>query len=232
MRWSKCSWYSKPYDASCHKCQRGRLVERCLVSGRGISVYDYRARDVYVWLLDKLDKGCLCVITGQGMCMYDCWTRDICVWLPGKGCVCMITGQGISVYDYRARDVYLWLLDKGCVCMITGQAGQGMSVITGNGISVYNKWAWDCVNDSSKAHFDSIWKANSETDWTAAVTVVRAFLAESKGRRYRRLYDRCCFCRDSIQNRTMSVCPSVVALYQRLNRSLGLHAIRYCNFYD
>jgi hypothetical protein len=34
------------------------------------------------------------------------------------------------------------------------------------------------------------------------------------------------------QNRPMSVCPSVVALQRRLNRSLGLYAIRYCSLYD
>jgi len=169
MRWSKCSWYSKLYDASCHKCQRGRLVERCLVSGRGISVYDYRARDVYVWLLDKLSKGCLCMITGQGMCMYDYWTswaRDACLRLQGKGRLCVITGQagqGVSVYDYWTRDACLRLQGKGRLCVITGQAGQGLSVIIATGISVYDKWAWDlcerqqystfCVNDSSTAHF-------------------------------------------------------------------------------
>ena len=86
-------------------------------AGQGISVYGYWtrwARDICVWLLDKLGKGYLCMVTGQLMCMYDyCWTswaRDICVWLLDKGCVCMITGQngqGISVYGYWTRDVYV-----------------------------------------------------------------------------------------------------------------------------
>jgi hypothetical protein len=142
MRWSKCSWYSKPYDASCHKCQRGRLVERCLVSGRRICV----------WLPGK---GCLCMITaqaGQGMSVYDyctSWSRDVCVWLPdelGKGCLCIISGRGMCMYVYWTswtREVCIRLPGKGRLCMITGQAGQGMSVIIGNGISVYDKWAWD-----------------------------------------------------------------------------------------
>ena len=146
MRWSKCSWYSKPYDASCHKCQRGRLVERCLVSGRGISVYDYRARDVYVWLLDKLDKGCLCVITGQEMCMYDYWTMDVYVWLLDKGYLCMITGQGMCMYDYWTRDICLWLPGKRCVFMITGQGMCMYDYWTSWTGDVCDNWEWDfCV---------------------------------------------------------------------------------------
>ena len=46
--------------------------------------------------------------------------------------------------DYRARDACLRLPGKGRICMFSGQAGEGMSVITGNGMSIFDKWAWDC----------------------------------------------------------------------------------------